>query len=212
MPCASSDERSRSTPQKAKAGDPLSSIPERQKHLFIYRSLRRYGRFSPCDATARGGVASFPASGIAGLKRPMRPTSERSSPETSPRSEPTKYPNTTFFAPGSPAKPSTLAGQRRGIEDTRGTLFFDIARTLKAKRPAVFFLENLKGLMSHRGGQTLAAILCALRDELAYFVPTPQVIKAEDHGVPQKRGHVFPVEFHSDLNINRFNYTSPSKV
>ena len=112
---------------------------------------------------------------------------------------------------GFPCQAFSLAGQRRGFEDTRGTLFFDIARIIKAKRPKAFFLENVKGLMSHRGGQTLDTILSVLRDELGYFVPTPQVIKAEDHGVPQKRGRVFIVGFRSDLNINKFKYPHTSE-
>jgi DNA (cytosine-5)-methyltransferase 1 len=123
-----------------------------------------------------------------------------------------KVPEHDILCTGFPCQAFTLAGQRRGFEDTRGTLFFDIARTLKAKRPAVFLLENLKGLMSHRAGQTLAAILSVLRDELGYFVPTPQVIKAEKSRVDNVLEQVFPVESHSDLNINRFNYACPSKV
>jgi DNA (cytosine-5)-methyltransferase 1 len=123
-----------------------------------------------------------------------------------------EIPEHDILCAGFPCQAFSLAGRRRGFEDTRGTLFFDIARTLKAKRPKAFFLENVKGLMSHRGGQTLDTILAVLRNELGYFVPTPQVIKAEDHGVPQKRGRVFLVGFCGDLNINKFNYPCPSKV
>ena len=104
-----------------------------------------------------------------------------------------EIPEHDILCAGFPCQAFSLAGQRRGFEDTRGTLFFDIARIIKAKRPKAFFLENVKGLMSHRGGKTLDTILSVLRDELGYFVPTPQIIKAEDHGVPQKRGRVFIV-------------------
>jgi|TARA_B110000438_G_scaffold21204_1_gene19303 DNA (cytosine-5)-methyltransferase 1 len=122
-----------------------------------------------------------------------------------------EVPEHDILCAGFPCQAFSLAGQRRGFEDTRGTLFFDIARTLKAKRPKAFFLENVKGLMSHRGGQTLDTILSVLRDELGYFVPTPQVIKAQDHGVPQKRGRLFLVGFHGDLKINKFIYPFPSQ-
>ena len=122
-----------------------------------------------------------------------------------------EVPEHDILCGGFPCQAFSLAGQRRGFEDTRGTLFFDIARTLKAKRPKAFFLENVKGLMSHRGGQTLDTILSVLRDELGYFVPTPQVIKAQDHGVPQKRGRLFLVGFHGDLKINKFIYPFPTQ-
>ena len=123
-----------------------------------------------------------------------------------------EIPEHDILCAGFPCQAFSLAGQRRGFEDTRGTLFFDIARILKAKRPKAFFLENVKGLMSHRGGQTLDTILSVLRNELGYFVPTPQVIKAEDHGVPQKRGRVFIVGFRHDLKIYKFKYPDPKKV
>jgi len=123
-----------------------------------------------------------------------------------------EIPEHDILCAGFPCQAFSLAGQRRGFKDTRGTLFFDIARILKAKRPKAFFLENVKGLMSHRGGQTLDTILSVLKDELGYFVPTPQVIKAEDHGVPQKRGRVFIVGFRNDLKINKFKYPKSVKV
>ena len=113
---------------------------------------------------------------------------------------------------GFPCQAFSQAGHRLGFEDTRGTLFFDIARFLKKKQPKAFFLENVKGLMSHQGGQTLDAILAILRNELGYFVPTPKTIKAEDHGVPQKRERVFLVGFREDLGISKFEYPEPSGV
>ena len=126
--------------------------------------------------------------------------------------EASAVPDHDFLCAGFPCQAFSQAGRRLGFDDTRGTLFFDIARILKAKRPNAFFLENVKGLLSHRGGQTLATILSVLRDELGYFVPTPKIIKAEDHGVPQKRARVFLVGFREDLAIKDFAYPEPSGI
>ena len=124
--------------------------------------------------------------------------------------EASAIPGHDLLCGGFPCQAFSQAGQRLGFEDTRGTLFFDIARILDAKRPKAFFLENVKGLVSHRGGRTLATILDVLRNELGYFVPAPETIKAEDHGVPQKRERIFLVGFRDDLGINKFNYPQPS--
>ena len=123
-----------------------------------------------------------------------------------------EVPEHDFLCAGFPCQAFSQAGRRLGFKDTRGTLFFDIARILKAKRPKTFFLENVRGLLSHRSGQTLATILSVLRDELGYFVPTPKIIKAEDHGVPQKRGRVFLIGFREDLGIQKFEYPKPSGI
>jgi len=72
-----------------------------------------------------------------------------------------------------------------GFEDTRGTLFFDIARIVKVKRPRLLFLENVKGLLSHDNGRTFATILATL-DELGYNAEW-QVLNSKHFGVPQNR-------------------------
>ena len=76
-----------------------------------------------------------------------------------------------------------------GFEDTRGTLFFEIARVLKAKQPRLFLLENVKGLLSHDNGQTFRTIIATL-DELGYDLQW-QVLNSKNHGVPQNRERVF---------------------
>lgn len=92
---------------------------------------------------------------------------------------------------GFPCQPFSVAGQRRGFADTRGTLFFDIARILERKRPRHFILENVKGLLSHDGGRTFRVIIEAL-DELGYLVEW-QVLNSKNHGVPQSRERVYIV-------------------
>lgn len=107
---------------------------------------------------------------------------------------------------GFPCQAFSIAGRRGGFEDTRGTLFFDVAEIIKRKRPKAFFLENVKGLRNHDKGRTLSTILNVLREDLGYFVPEPKIINAKDFGVPQNRERIFIVGFRNDLGISDFTY------
>lgn len=111
---------------------------------------------------------------------------------------------------GFPCQSFSIAGKRGGFEDTRGTLFFDVAEIIKNKQPKAFFLENVKGLRSHDKGKTLATILNTLRNDLGYFVPDPQIINAKEFGVPQNRERIFIVGFRNDLGITDFRYPKPT--
>ncbi len=90
---------------------------------------------------------------------------------------------------GFPCQAFSIAGHRRGFEDTRGTLFFEIARFAAILKPKYLFLENVKGLLNHEKGDTFETILSAL-DELGYDVEW-QVLNSKDFGVPQNRERVF---------------------
>lgn len=90
---------------------------------------------------------------------------------------------------GFPCQAFSIAGNRRGFEDTRGTLFFEIARFASILKPKYLFLENVKGLLNHDKGNTFEVILSAL-DELGYDVEW-QVFNSKDFGVPQNRERVF---------------------
>ncbi|MCD7507380.1 DNA (cytosine-5-)-methyltransferase [Listeria monocytogenes] len=92
---------------------------------------------------------------------------------------------------GFPCQAFSIAGKRRGFEDTRGTLFFEIARFASILRPRIIFLENVKGLLSHNNGDTFETILGAL-DEIGYNVEW-QVFNSKYFGVPQNRERVFIV-------------------
>lgn len=118
-------------------------------------------------------------------------------------------PDHDVLCAGFPCQAFSIAGRKGGFNDTRGTLFFDVARIIREKQPKAFFLENVKGLVGHDKGKTLATILSVLRDDLGYFVPNPQVINAKNFGVPQNRERIFIVGFRSDLGINRFEYPEP---
>ncbi len=102
-----------------------------------------------------------------------------------------ELPDFDLLVGGFPCQAFSIAGKRRGFDDTRGTLFFDIARILKEKRPRNFILENVKGLLSHDGGRTFKTIITTLT-ELGYCVEW-QVLNAKNFGVPQNRERVFIV-------------------
>ena len=112
---------------------------------------------------------------------------------------------------GFPCQAFSIAGKRGGFEDTRGTLFFDVAEVIKRKKPKAIFLENVKGLRNHNGGKTLATILNVLRNDLDYFVPEPQIINAKDFGVPQQRERIYIVGFRKDQGVTEFEYPKPLK-
>lgn len=111
---------------------------------------------------------------------------------------------------GFPCQAFSIAGHQRGFEDTRGTLFFDVAEIIKRKQPKAIFLENVKGLINHDKGKTLEIILNVLRNDLDYFVPEPQIINAKDFGIPQHRERIYIVGFHSSTGVNSFSYPKPS--
>ena len=100
-----------------------------------------------------------------------------------------ELPDFDLLVGGFPCQAFSVAGKRRGFDDTRGTLFFEIARILKDKRPRYFLLENVRGLLSHDKGKTFQTILKVLSD-LGYIVRW-QMLNSKDFGVPQRRERVF---------------------
>ena len=112
---------------------------------------------------------------------------------------------------GFPCQAFSIAGRRGGFEDTRGTLFFDVAEIIKRYQPKAVFLENVKGLRNHDRGKTLETILNVLRNDLGYQVPEPQILNAKDYGVPQNRERIFIVGFRKDVDMEAFRYPAPSK-
>lgn len=102
-----------------------------------------------------------------------------------------ELPDFDLLVGGFPCQAFSIAGQRGGFQDTRGTLFFEIARILQAKQPRLFVLENVKGLLSHSNGETFKTIIATL-DELGYDLQW-QVLNSKNHGVPQNRERVFIV-------------------
>lgn len=107
-------------------------------------------------------------------------------------------PSFDILTAGFPCQPFSYAGEKKGFEDTtRGTLFFDICRILKHHKPAMLFLENVKGLVSHKEGSTLKTIEDNLR-KLGYY-PHWKVLSSLDYGLPQKRERWYCVAFREDI-------------
>lgn len=116
--------------------------------------------------------------------------------------EPNSIPSFDVCCAGFPCQPFSIAGHRLGFEDTRGTLFFNIANIVKAKidagnPPKVLLLENVKGLKNHEKGETLKVILATL-EELGYKYSI-EILNAKYFGVPQNRERLFIVAWYKDL-------------
>lgn len=114
-------------------------------------------------------------------------------------------PNHDILCAGFPCQPFSYAGLKKGFNETRGTLFFDIARILEEKQPQAFFLENVRGLLTHDQGRTFETIEKTLRN-LGYSF-FHKIVKASDHGVPQHRPRLFMVGF-KDHSI-KFEFPEP---
>jgi len=100
-----------------------------------------------------------------------------------------ELPDFDLLVGGFPCQAFSIAGKRLGFEDTRGTLFFEIARIIKDKRPKYFLLENVKGLLNHNRGETFQTILTTI-NELGYECEW-QILNSKNHGVPQNRERIF---------------------
>jgi len=104
---------------------------------------------------------------------------------------PSTLPSFDLLVGGFPCQSFSIAGKRKGFTDTRGTLFFEIARIVREKQPRLLLLENVKGLLSHDKGRTFYTIISTL-DELGYDCQW-QVLNSKNFGVPQNRERVFIV-------------------
>ena len=118
-----------------------------------------------------------------------------------------EIPNFDILLAGFPCQPFSNAGLKRGFEDTRGTLFFHIAKIIKHHKPKVVFLENVKGLRGHNKGQTFQIIENTLR-ELGYNIHV-QVLNAKDFGVPQNRERIYIVGFRENVD---FTFPKPLSI
>ena len=103
-----------------------------------------------------------------------------------------------FVSGGFPCQAFSYAGKKGGLNDTRGTLFFELARAVKEIKPKVFMGENVKGLLSHDNGKTMEVIKNAIA-ELGYTLVEPQVLKAIMYQVPQKRERLILIAIRNDI-------------
>lgn len=109
---------------------------------------------------------------------------------------------------GFPCQAFSYAGKKLGLEDARGTLFYEFARAIKEVMPPICIGENVKGLKSHDGGKTLEGMISIL-DEIGYDVVDPQVLKAINYNVPQKRERLILVGIRKDVSVN-YKYPLPN--
>ena len=109
---------------------------------------------------------------------------------------PETIPDFDLLCAGFPCQSFSVAGHRKGFEDTRGTLFFEICRIAETKRPPLLLLENVKGLLSHKRGETFHTILQSL-EALGYWVEW-QVLNSKYFGVPHNRPRVYIIGHHRD--------------
>lgn len=116
-----------------------------------------------------------------------------------------------FLSGGFPCQAFSYAGKRLGFEETRGTLFFELARAVKEIRPKVFMCENVKGLLEHDGGKTLDTIKNVI-SELGYTLIEPKVLKALQYDVPQKRERLILIAIRNDFaSFAKFQWPDVSK-
>jgi DNA (cytosine-5)-methyltransferase 1 len=113
-------------------------------------------------------------------------------------------PHHDILCAGFPCQAFSVSGKQKGFEDTRGTLFFDIARIVQYHRPKILILENVKNLVKHDGGNTLEIILTVLKD-LDYNVSF-KVLNASHFGLPQNRERVYFVAFHNSFFEENFKF------
>ena len=116
-------------------------------------------------------------------------------------------PSHDFLCGGFPCQAFSISGKQKGFDDTRGTLFFDIARIINHHRPKFLLLENVKNLVNHDNGKTLKTIISTL-NELGYNVFF-KVLNSSNFGLPQNRLRVYFVGFRNDLEIDKFSFPIP---
>lgn len=109
---------------------------------------------------------------------------------------------------GFPCQPFSISGKRRGFEDTRGTLFFDVARIAKHHKPKILFMENVRNFETHDGGNTLKTVREAL-DEMGYDF-WYKVLNASHFGLPQKRERIYMIAIRKELNVRQFHFPEPT--
>lgn len=118
--------------------------------------------------------------------------------------------NVDLVTGGFPCQAFSYAGKKLGLEDARGTLFYEFARAVQETMPPICIGENVKGLKSHQGGKTLEGMISIL-DEIGYDVVSPQVLKAINYNVPQKRERLILVGVRKDVSAN-YEYPLPSNI
>lgn len=119
-------------------------------------------------------------------------------------------PDHDILCAGFPCQAFSISGKQRGFEDSRGTLFFDVARIVKEKKPKIVFMENVKNFATHDAGKTLAVVKATM-EELGYTF-NQRVLNSVDFGVPQKRERIYMVCFRNDIAPEKFTFPKGFKL
>lgn len=122
----------------------------------------------------------------------------------------TTIPNHDILCAGFPCQAFSISGKQRGFEDSRGTLFFDVARIVKEKKPKIVFMENVKNFATHDGGKTLEVVKRTM-EELGYTF-NQRVLNSMDYGIPQKRERIYMVCFRNDIVTKNFTFPKAIKL
>ena len=120
-------------------------------------------------------------------------------------------PDFDILCAGFPCQPFSIAGQKKGFNDTRGTLFFEIMRIANEKLPKILLLENVRNLISHNNGKTFKAIVKAI-EQTGYNVYY-KVLNAADYGIPQSRFRIYIVGIRKDIELEKTSkFLFPTKI
>ncbi|MDY6065780.1 MAG: DNA cytosine methyltransferase [Finegoldia sp.] len=119
-------------------------------------------------------------------------------------------PDHDILCAGFPCQAFSISGKQKGFEDSRGTLFFDVARIIKEKKPIVVFLENVKNFAKHDNGNTLKVVKNTMY-ELGYSFDYA-VLNPTKYGVPQKRERIYMISFRNDVEREAFSFPKPFKL
>ena len=123
--------------------------------------------------------------------------------------DPGEIPDFDILTGGFPCQPFSQAGFKKGFEDSRGTLFFNVANIIKIKRPVAFFIENVRHLLKHDGGKTFMTIKKIIEEDLGYSFHY-KIIRASDFGLPQHRPRLFMVGFRDKEIL--FDFPKPTDL
>ena len=110
---------------------------------------------------------------------------------------------------GSPCQSFSSVGFKGGLEDVRGTLFYEYARIVEETQPKVFIYENVRGLTTHDNGKTWTKMKKVFTETLHYRISEPQVLNAAEYGIPQSRRRLFVVGIREDIECKDFVYPTP---
>lgn len=116
-------------------------------------------------------------------------------------------PNHEILCAGFPCQPFSISGKQLGFEDSRGTLFFDVARIVKEKKPKIVFMENVRNFETHDDGKTLKVVKATM-EELNYDFYY-KVLDASDYGVPQKRERIYMIGISKNIPHKEFTFPKP---